>query len=183
MYLEFALPQVDIHSLQGQPSITCHDEEPSPFPSGEGHEIGSRRRHQTSRLHKHTSAAGSRSLTETTPARVELVPFPFEIIRWDSILGIQCLRLAVRLGWSLASYSEQTVGHPSLNLRGISRALPLVHGSALHHKINMLQRADVIQGIAGNSDDICQVAGFKRADLSFPVEQLCAIEQIGLQGR
>src|SRR5438445_3314174 len=120
---------------------------------------------------------------KTGRARVELVPFPIEIIRWDSILGIQCLRLAVRLGWSLASYSEQTVGHPSLNLRGISRALPFVHGSALHHKINMPQSADIIQRVAGNSDDICQVAGFKRADLSFPVEQLCAIEQIGLQGR
>src|SRR5437016_14228322 len=94
MLLEFALPPVDIHCLQGQPGITFHDEEPSPLPSGEGHEIGSRRRHQTSRLHKHTSAAGSRSLTETTPARVELVPLPREIIRWASILGIHGLRLA-----------------------------------------------------------------------------------------
>src|SRR5439155_12270384 len=88
----------EIHCLQGQPGITFHDEEPSPLPSGEGHEIGSRRRHQTSRLHKHTSAAGSRRLTETTPARVELVPFPIGIIRWDSILGIQCLWLARSLG-------------------------------------------------------------------------------------
>src|SRR3989442_15763308 len=98
MELEFALAAEDKDLLQGQAVITFHDEEPSPLPSGEGNEIGSRRRHQTSRLHKHPSAAGSRSLTETTPARVELVPFPFEIIRWDSILGIQCLRLAPSVG-------------------------------------------------------------------------------------
>src|SRR5438445_11066520 len=120
---------------------------------------------------------------KTGRARVELVPFPIEIIRWDSILGIQCLRLAVRLGWPLASYSEQTVGHPSLNLRGISRALPFVHGSALHHKINMLQSADILQRIAGNSDDICQVPGVQRANLSLPLEQLRAVDQISLQRR
>src|SRR3989442_7559345 len=137
MELEFALAAEDKDLLQGQPGITFHDEEPSALPSGEGHEIGSRRRHQTSRLHKHTSAAGSRSLTETTPARVELAPFPIEIIRWDSILGIQCLWLARSLGLAprelLRADSRASFAQPARDLTGLAFCTRLRPSSQNQH--------------------------------------------------
>src|SRR6266550_877826 len=45
----------------------------------------------------------------------------------------------------------------------------------------MLDGGDILERIAGHGNHVREVAGLQLTDLSFPVEQLCAIDQIGLE--
>jgi hypothetical protein len=76
MKLELSRTPVTIDRFKEETGILFHDEKSSPSPSRESYEICSRRRHQASRFHERTSAAGSRVLAKTKAARVELVPSP-----------------------------------------------------------------------------------------------------------
>jgi hypothetical protein len=52
-----AFAAVSVESLQEQARVVFDNEEPSTLPRREGHEIGSGRGDQSSRLQEHTSAA------------------------------------------------------------------------------------------------------------------------------
>ncbi len=53
--------------------------------------------------------------------------------------------------------------------------------AAFHDECDFLQDADVRQRVAGNRDDVGEVAGLQRADLPLPAEQLGAVQRAGLK--
>ena len=42
------------------------------------------------------------------------------------------------------------------------------HDAALHHKADVLDGGDVVEGVAGDGDDVGEVAGLELADLALP---------------
>src|SRR6266436_8734503 len=54
--------------------------------------------------------------------------------------------------------------------------------AAFHHEADLFENADVGKRIAGNSNDICEIAGFESADLILPSEEFRAVEEAGLKG-
>ena len=61
---------------------------------------------------------------------------------------------------------------------GLSRGgqLLLINHAVFHHQGDILQRADVSQGIARDGDDIGEVSRLEDADFCFPTEQFCTVQ-------
>src|SRR5579884_1232934 len=60
--------------------------------------------------------------------------------------------------------------------------LLLIDDAIFHNKFDVFGNADVFERIAGNGNDIGEVAGLQSTDLILPAEELRAVEEIGLQG-
>ena len=56
-----------------------------------------------------------------------------------------------------------------------------VDPAGFHHEADLLQDAYVGEGVAGNSNDICEIAWLESADLILPTEKFRAVEEIGLK--
>src|SRR5260370_8597677 len=73
----------------------------------------------------------------------------------------------------------------SARLRGRSYALRpdslSVNNPTLHHKSYVLDGSNVLERIAGDGNDVGQIAVLERPDLSLPAQQFRSIQQIGLQ--
>src|SRR5580658_1598842 len=54
--------------------------------------------------------------------------------------------------------------------------------AAFHHKSDFLQDVDVGQWVAGNRDNVRQVAVLECANLAFPAEELGCVDGSGLNG-
>jgi hypothetical protein len=53
--------------------------------------------------------------------------------------------------------------------------------AAFHDKTYVLEGGDVVEGVAGDGDDVGQVAGLELAYLAFSGEQPCAFNHVGLE--
>src|SRR5580693_2967534 len=62
-----------------------------------------------------------------------------------------------------------------------SSLLFFVDDAALHYEAYFCCYADVLERIAGDGDDVREVALFQSADLILPAEDFCAVEHICLQ--
>src|SRR3984957_4078743 len=67
-------------------------------------------------------------------------------------------------------------------IAAVRRRLFAVDDAVLHDEGYFLQGGDVVEGIAGDGDDVGEVAGLERADLIFPLQQFCAVDGAGLNG-
>ncbi len=59
--------------------------------------------------------------------------------------------------------------------------LSAVDYAALHDEIHFLENVNVVERIAGDGDDIGEIAGLECAYLILPAEQFCAVEKVRLQ--
>jgi hypothetical protein len=66
-------------------------------------------------------------------------------------------------------------------LRVEQRRLLFINHSALHHEADVLQRCNVLERIAGDRNHVGEISRLQRSDLAIPAEQLCTVQQIGLQ--
>ena len=53
--------------------------------------------------------------------------------------------------------------------------------AVLHDEGDAGEDADVVEGIAGDGDDVSVIAGLMRANFVLPAQQFGAVEQVGLQ--
>src|SRR5581483_7504787 len=58
-----------------------------------------------------------------------------------------------------------------------------VNRAAFHYESDLREDRDFLQRIARNRDDVGEITGLQRTDLALPSQQLCAMEEIGLQHR
>ena len=66
---------------------------------------------------------------------------------------------------------------------GRARLLLSYDYAVLHHKAHVLDGGDVVERIAGDGDDVGEVAGLELADLAFPAEQLARLRSCRPAGR
>ena len=56
-----------------------------------------------------------------------------------------------------------------------------VNSTGLHDEGDAGERRDIVEGIAGDSDDVGEIVGLERADFILPAQEFCAIEKTCLK--
>jgi len=85
--LKSSFAPIAINCLQEESDIVFYDEEFSAVPGRKGNEVSSGRRGESARLQERTSAAKAAIFVYPKSARVELVPFPVNFVKFFLVLG------------------------------------------------------------------------------------------------